>query len=223
MTFDINFHDDLPEKPALFLRLYEGSIGKSHFYFGFQTHLHDPNRPISPGRGLIYSRWGKMDLADAKIVSPGGFADGDPNTPFVGIRRLYPWGAHRYRVRFSQGERDANGVWYDLSIENLDNGEVSKIGSLKFPKEDGAYPLIKDKGWTMLQILRGVKYQKDVPHWHVSFEKVRIGKELNAPQNINVDYQQTESADIFVKDEGKNGASIELMLQPYAKNQHSDE
>ncbi|HEY9730494.1 MAG TPA: serine/threonine-protein kinase [Drouetiella sp.] len=222
MTFDINFHDELPKTPVLFLRLYEGEIGSSHFYFGFQTHLHDPQRPISPGRGLIFSRWGKMDYSDARIVMPGGFADGSPDAPFVGIRRLYPWGAHRYRVHLAMGNRDADGVWYDLSIENLDTNEVSKIGSLKFPKEKGEYPLIKDKGWTMLQILRGVKYQKDVPHWHVSFEKVRIGKDTNAQQNINVDYKQSEAADIFVKDEGKNGATIELLMQPYAKNQHSE-
>lgn len=222
LTFDINFHDELPKTPVLFLRLYEGSIGNSHFYFGFQTHLHDPHKPISPGRGLIYSRWGKMDPADARIVLPGGFADGNPDTPFIGVRRLYPWGAHRYRVRLSAGERDGAGVWYDLSIENLDTKEISKIGSLKFPKENGEYPLIKDRGWTMLQILRGVKYQKDVPRWHVSFEKVRIGKDMNVPQNINVDYQQSEAADIFVKDEGKEGASIELLMQPVPKNQQAE-
>ncbi|MBS1955321.1 MAG: serine/threonine protein kinase [Cyanobacteria bacterium SZAS-4] len=222
LTFDLNFHDELPKGPVLFLRLYEGAIGKNHFYIGFQTNLHDPEKAHSPGHGMIYSRWGTDKLSDARIVKPGGFADANPETPFVGIRRIYPWGAHRYRIRLSQGERDDKGVWYVLSIENLDTKEVQEMGSLKFPKENGQYPLIKDRGWTMLQILRGVKYQKDVPHWRVSFEKVRIGKDLIRPQNIQVDFKQSEAADVFVKDEDKQGGTIELLMQPYAKNQHSE-
>lgn len=82
--------------------------------------------------------------------------------------------------------------------------------------------MIKDRGWTLLQILRGVKYQKDVPHWRVSFEKVRVGKDLKGHQNIQVDFKQSEAADVFVKDEDKEGGTIELLMQPYAKNQHSE-
>lgn len=222
LTFDLNFHDELPKGPVLFLRLYEGSIGKNHFYIGFQTNLHDPDKAHSPGHGMIYSRWNTDKLSDARIVKPGGFADSNTEVPFVGIRHIYPWGAHRYRVRLSQGERDDKGVWYVLSIENLDTKEVQEMGSLKFPKENGEYPLIRNQGWTMLQILRGVKYQKDVPHWRVSFEKVRIGKDLSAHQNIQVDFRQSEAADVFVKDEDKDGGTIELLMQPYAKNQHSE-
>ncbi|CAN5399305.1 hypothetical protein BH10CYA1_BH10CYA1_00240 [soil metagenome] len=222
LTMNIDIHDELPKGPVLFLRLYEGSIGKNHFYFGFQTDLHNPQKAHSPGRGMIYSAWNLRDLADSRIVSPGGFADVDPNTPFVGIRRLYPWGVGKYRIRLAQGERDDKGIWYVLTIENLATREVQEMGSLKFPKENGEYPLINNKGWTMLQVLRGVKYRKDVPHWHISFDKVYVGKESGERQNNNVGFQDSNCADVFVKDDGTTQSSVELYLKPYAKNQHSE-
>ncbi len=220
LEFDLRFYNDLPPGPVVFLRLYEGEIGSSHFYIGFQTNLHDPNKPISPGRGMIFSRWKTANLADAR-VAPLGWTEVDPKTPFVGLRHLYPWTNHRYRVRLSGVDPDETGIWYQLSIEDLDTGKAEIMGALKFPKEQGQYPLIKDRGWSMIQILRGVKYEKDIPHWHFAFNHIYLDKNYYGNPKVQVDYGQPDAADVYVQNEGSSNSAIHVLMHPDTKNQHS--
>lgn len=114
-----------------------GKIAGSGFYFGMQTDVSRPGKPI---RGFLFSRWGRARSDDAE-PAPGGWhsaltheqsREGD----FVGVRLAYPWGAGRYTFRLEPIAQDNVGTWINLQIHDHQTDQRIDAGSLRFPGSD---------------------------------------------------------------------------------------
>ena len=136
------------------------------FYFGVQT---DANRR---GKALIYSRWGTRDLANARYAETDGWTESSGHEgDFIGVRRLYNWGAGDYRVRIAPDGLDSDGEWFGLWITDLDTDTITWIGSLKFPLLDGT-TRIAPRSYTTIEIYGVAPIRPiDIPQWHVSVQR----------------------------------------------------
>lgn len=137
------------------------------FYFGIQTNLQ------GRGKGLLFSRWGTMDLANVKSPgTPDSWVEaGDYEGQFVGVRRLYNWTNHHYVLRLSSSteEDDEIGRWYHFTFIDTETGEETYVGGLRFFKDaNGKYPSILTQGYgCWIEQPVAVSAPEDVPKWTI--------------------------------------------------------
>jgi hypothetical protein len=172
LEMSVRFDNDPTTSDVLFFstELFCGTPKlRNTFYFGIQTNVQ------GRGKGLIYSRFGTLDPADAEI----------PNTPeawsvsssteggFVGVRRLYNWTAAPYILRIAQVRDDSIGRWYGFWLIDPVHGVNSYAGALRFPKDaDGVYPLIMVEGFgSFIEHANAVPAAQSVPLWEVSVDR----------------------------------------------------
>ena len=138
------------------------------FYFGLQTNV---QRRV---KGLIFSRWGTRDLANARVADAveGWTQSSGHEGDFIGVRRAYDWGAGEYRVRFAPDGSEADGEWFGLWITDKARGVTTWIGSLKFPYLNGEAVLNQQSIYTTVEIY-GVRSIRpiDIPEWRVSLKR----------------------------------------------------
>ena len=117
---------------GLYFMLCNAWVEDEVVYFGLQSNVQDGSPPHGwMGKGLIFSRWGTRDLANART---DGFTQSSGHEgDFIGVRRLYEWGAGDYEVRFAPDGEDPEGRWFGLWITDLEDGTTTWIGSLRFP------------------------------------------------------------------------------------------
>ena len=138
MIFDFTIHNDpgdFSDAHGLYFMVCYGWVDDSAFYFGLQTDVFDPALGKRRGKGLIFSRWGGRDLADAQIAGGNdGWAQSSGHEgDFIGVRRAYDWGAGDYQMRITADGEDDDGEWYAVWLTDEDTGETLWVGSLKFP------------------------------------------------------------------------------------------
>ena len=173
LVMDITIHNDpgdFSDDHGLYLMLCHSSISDVEFYFGLQTDVYDPDRG-GRGKGLIFSRWKTRDLANARVADPKeGWTDSSGHEgDFIGVRRLYDWGAGDYRVRFAPDGSDAEGEWFGLWITDQADGETTWVGSMRFPHLKGE-ATISSPTYSTIEIYGGPIRPIDIPEWHVSIE-----------------------------------------------------
>ena len=150
---------------GLYFMLCNAWVEDEAFYFGLQSNVQDGSPPHGwMGKGLIFSRWGTRDLADART---DGFTQSSGHEgDFIGVRRLYEWGAGDYEVRFAPDGEDPEGRWFGLWITDLEDGTTTWIGSLRFPLgsrvDAPTYSTVEIYGRPLRPI--------DIPVWHVSMK-----------------------------------------------------
>ena len=147
---DLTLHNDVDDRPGLYLQVYQGQIGDVGFYLGLQTDVYRPKQG-GQGKGLIFSRWKMRREADARPVSGGWIESSGHEGDFVGIRRKYAWGKGKYRLRLTALDEDDQGVWYGFFILDYGTNQEDYAGSLRFPPTKGQRPRIKDGGGTWLE------------------------------------------------------------------------
>ena len=151
---------------GLYLMLGSSYISDTQFYFGIQT---DAN---SRGKGLIFSRWKTRELTNARYDETHGWTESSGHEgDFIGVRRLYNWGAGNYRIRIAPDGLESDGEWFGLWIIDLGTDVTTWIGSLKFPLLSGEAK-IKPNSYSTIEIY-GIPMIRpiDIPQWHVSIER----------------------------------------------------
>ena len=137
LTTDVTIHNDLDSffgDHGIYLILGQGHISGEGYYFGIQTDVSDPTIGRSRGKGLIFSRWGTRDLANARIADDGWTESSGHEGDFIGVRRSFDWGDGDYRLRLAPDGKDADGEWFSLWITDLNSDTTTWIGALKFPR-----------------------------------------------------------------------------------------
>ncbi len=175
LTTDFTIHndvDDFSDEHGLYLMLGSTSIAGEDFYFGLQTDTDAPEPPHRCGKGVIFSRWGTRDLANARYAEEDGWPQSSGHEgDFIGVRRSYDWGAGNYRIRIAPDGLAADGEWFGLWITNRDSGETTWIGSLKFPLLNGNAK-IRPISYSTIEIYGNVPVRPiDIPQWHVSVSR----------------------------------------------------
>ena len=174
LATEFTIHNDvtLRGNHGLYLMLAYGSINGQDYYFGLQTDVHSPEPPFRRGKGLIFSRWGTRDLADARHSKEEGWTESSGHEgDFIGVRRSYGWGAGDYRVTLEpDGEPGKDGVWMGLWITDLETGDTTWAGSLKFPSADGP-AIISPASYSTVEIYGRRIRPIEIPQWHVSIKR----------------------------------------------------
>ena len=166
---DITIHNDVgdfSDQHGLYLMLGSSYISDTQFYFGIQT---DAN---SRGKGLIFSRWKTRELTNARYDETHGWTESSGHEgDFIGVRRLYNWGAGNYRIRIAPDGLESDGEWFGLWIIDIETDVTTWIGSLKFPLLSGEAK-IKPNSYSTIEIY-GIPMIRpiDIPQWHVSIER----------------------------------------------------
>jgi len=141
-------------------------IDGSQFYFAVQTDLEHPETG-SVGKGILFSRFGTSDEADARPAATG-FAASSTETNFVGVRLPFAWGAHLYGMRLARGEADGDADWFDLTITRVADGVETYAGSLRFPRRTPAVPAsMSNSTIAFVEIYSNATVYGDVPQWVV--------------------------------------------------------
>jgi hypothetical protein len=144
------------------------------FYFGLQTNVQ------GNGKGVLYSRWGTMDLSNAMVAPdlPANEAWSTASTTeggFIGVRRLIDWGTGKIVLTFrSMPEKDdAVGRWFGIWI-TTPAVKNAFCGALRFPKDTtGAYPLLMLNGaGSFVENYSADSSALDVPYWAFSIDSV---------------------------------------------------
>ena len=185
LVIEFTIHNDvepLRSGEGLYLMLAKSNISGVNFYFGLQTDVLDPETLLSRGRGLIFSRWDTLDLANARFAEEDGWTqsadrDGELIGDFIGVRRSYAWGAGDYRVRMAPDDaapQDSDGVWFGLRITELSTGDTTWIGSLKFPLQDGK-AVMQTPVYSTMELYAEIPGSRmrpiDIPTWRVSIQR----------------------------------------------------
>ena len=172
IEFTIHNNVALGGDQGLYLMLAHGSINGEDYYFGLQTDVYSPEPPTWRGKGLIFSRWGTRDLANARYSDKDGWTQSSGHEgDFIGIRRSYEWGAGDYRVTLApDGEPDEDGVWMGLWITNVQTDVTTWVGSLKFPANDG-HAIINPESYSTIEIYGRRIKPIEIPQWHVSIRR----------------------------------------------------
>ena len=181
LVIEFTIHNDVEPMGGgygLYLMLGGSRISGVNFYFGVQTDVKYPEVSLSHGKGLIFSRWGTRDLANARYAQEDGWAESSGHEgDFIGVRRSYAWGSGDYRVRLAPDEsapQDPAGVWFGLWITDLSTDETTWIGSLKFPLQDGK-AVIETPVYSTMEMYGEIPGSRirpiDIPTWHVSIKR----------------------------------------------------
>ena len=188
---------DWSDQHGLHLILMQNQISETGLFVALQTDVG------GRGKGLIFSRWGTNDLANARHSLTAGWtvsSGGD----FIGVRRLYDWVEGDYRVRIVPDGLETDGEWFSLWVTDLGSGETTWIGSLKFPLLDGTATMHPRSSATIELYGSGPIRPIDIPQWHVSlgrpsgdnafaewgFTTYPFDDHVNALPNSNVSYDE---------------------------------
>ena len=174
---------ELPE-PAngVYFMVAHSFIGDHGFYFGLQTNVLHSNGPFM-GPGIIFSRWGTRDLANARWDSENGFAQSSGHEgDFIGVRLLYDWGPGEYLLIMNG---DIGDGWWNVYGFNLSTYERFDVGSLRFPSGQ-----LSNKVYSTIEIYgAGSIDADDIPKIHVEMRKPFVG--YNEPNRV-VNFQSNK-------------------------------
>ena len=149
--------------------MYDANVNNTGCYFGLQTDVFKPGFGGS-GKGVIFSRWGEIDLSDAKPVQDGWVEGSGHEGDFVGVRINYDWTTRPYQLDLFYDSSDARGDWYKVAVKDLTNSVSKVVGSLRFPKSSPQG--ISNGGGTWTEVYnKGVK-KTPLPSWHVSVDSI---------------------------------------------------
>jgi hypothetical protein len=186
LDMDLTIRNDPATSDVLFFstELYCGTPSlRNAFYFGLQTNVQ------GQGKGLIFSRFGTQDASDAEAA---GTADSwavssDTEGGFVGVRRLYSWTSHHYRLRLRAIRDDSVGRWFGFSLFDVDSGTNSYAGALRFPKDAaGQFPHIMTEGFgSFVEHATSVSSPALVPFWDLTVGRPTANNDVYAAITAN--------------------------------------
>ena len=172
LVTDFTIHNDVgdwSDTHGYYLILLQNHILDKGVYFGLQT---DANRR---GKAVIFSRWGTLDLANARWDETNGWTESAGHEgDFIGVRRSYNWGVGDYRIRFAPDSNYSatDGAWLGLWITDLSTTTETWVGSLKFPLKNGTATLDRVHASATIELYGNPPIRPiDIPFWHVSVKR----------------------------------------------------
>ena len=172
LVTDFTIHNDVgdwSDTHGYYLILLQNHISDKGVYFGLQT---DANRR---GKAVIFSRWGTLDLANARWDETNGWTESAGHEgDFIGVRRSYNWGVGDYRIRFAPDSNYSatDGAWLGLWITDLSTTTETWVGSLKFPLKNGTATLDRVHASATIELYGNPPIRPiDIPFWHVSVKR----------------------------------------------------
>ena len=188
----LTVHEMPTEVPSpasgIYLMVANSFVGEHGFYFGLQTNMQHPDGH-HVGPGMIFSRWGTRDLANARWDSEDGFAQSSGHEgDFIGVRLHYAWGPGEYL--FIMNGDSGNG-WWTLYGFDLSAGRRFEVGQLWFP--DGQ---LSTKVYSTVEIYgSGPINANDIPAIHVEMQQPNMGYERPSRiMNFNSDAVPSSSS-----------------------------
>ena len=168
ITVDVEIHNDieLAGLNGIYLMVCSGDVDGIGYYFGLQTDVYKPGIGGS-GKGLIFSRWGTRDLANARIPGDGWTQSSGHEGDFIGVRRSYAWTAGKYRLRMGIDGEDDTGRWFSVWITDLTTNEETWIGSLRFPTRSRP-SLIGPRCYNTVEVYGSPIAPSSIPYWRVT-------------------------------------------------------
>ena len=167
LVMDFTIHSDpgdWSDRNGYFLILIASNIAGVSFYLGLQTD-------INGVKGIVYSRWGTRDLANARYDTDAGWTQSSGHEgDFIGVRRAYDWSVGSYRARLEPDGRDDDGEWFSGWLTNLDSGATTWVGALKFPHLNGG-AAIHPHIVSTLELYGAPMEPIMAPEWHVSVKR----------------------------------------------------
>jgi hypothetical protein len=138
LSIDLDLQGHVEPGQFVYIAALNGKISGDLFYFGFQSDLWNTNQRKSAGKGIIFSRWGKADKADARPTAPGwaeSLTDSQSGEgDFASIRLPFDWQQGRYVFRVeTRSAAPRTGLWADLAVIDKDRNRRIDVGSLRFP------------------------------------------------------------------------------------------
>ena len=172
LVTDFTIHNDVgdwSDTHGYYLILLQNHISDKGVYFGLQT---DANRR---GKAVIFSRWGTLDLANARWDETNGWTESAGHEgDFIGVRRSYNWRVGDYRIRFAPDSNYSatDGAWFGLWITDLSTTTETWVGSLKFPLKNGTATLDRVHASATIELYGNPPIRPiDIPFWHLSVKR----------------------------------------------------
>lgn len=182
---DLTFHR-APRGPAgVYLQVYDGAIGDTGQYFGFQYREVDGEVETN----VIWSRFGTRDT-DHLEEAPGGYHEaagyeGD----FLSVRYPYRFQEGTYTMHVRMDEATPRGVWYAMRIYDHQDGTWTDTGRLRFPwTEEGGVPYLRDGGGSWQEVFGGVTRPGAVSPFHLSLGGIYTLGRVVAPRAVRTAY-----------------------------------
>ena len=157
---EFTIHNDVGDWSGDFgyhLILLRNTISGTNFQFGLEAH--DNGRE----KGFIFGRWSVRQ--PEKTESPGLKVEA------LEMKRSYDWGAGDYRVRIAPDGLEGDGEWFSFWVTDLERGETTRLGSFKFPLQDGDAFMAPHASATIELYGKGPSRPVDIPEWHVSVRR----------------------------------------------------
>ena len=163
---------EMPERSGLFLMLSHHQVSGKVYYFGLQTDGQNSETPYeNMGPAFFFSCWCGRDLEDTRHDEEYGWTQSSGHEgDFIGVRRLYDWGAGSYHVRMGPDGRDQTGNWLSVWITDLATDETTWIGSIRFPRIRGE-ARIAGHVYSTLEVYGSWVRPIDISELHVSIER----------------------------------------------------
>lgn len=202
LTFEITIEAGDERRPGRYLQLYQGHIGGIGMYFGFQTDLSRPGC-TGQGHGLLFSRWGTRDRADAEPDKGGWIESAGHEGDFVGVRTAFAWRNGAYRCWLLPRRENSSAVWYEFRVEAVSNGAKASAGALRFPFQAGQRPMIHSGGVTWTEVYSDAHSADDVPYTRLDVTRIRANGGTLAPIRCDTAYnEQFLPADSVIQPDG---------------------
>lgn len=195
LAFEIELRGNTDPMPGRYYQLYDGHIGGVGSYFGLQTNLFRPGHGWQ-GQGMIFSRWRTRSPADARVAANGWIESAGHEGDFVGVRAKVPFSAGKFRCQLKVSDQDPAGVWYELTINDLQTGRSFSAGCLRFPEAK-----INSGGGTWTEVYFGARHEADIPETELQVVSITANNATLRPTQCRVCYQQNFAhSNAFVDD-----------------------
>ena len=181
LVFEFTIHNDVEPQGGGFgyyLMLGHTRISGVPFYFGVQTDVKYPDVALSYGKGSDLSPAGRPAIsptpATRRTAGRSRLITRETSSvcgvPTTGVRATTACG---WRPMTS-APQDPDGAWFGVWITDLSSGEITWIGSLKFPLQDGK-AVIETPVYTTMEFYAEIPGSQirpiDIPYWHVSMKR----------------------------------------------------
>ena len=185
LAFSVRLAGNLSRYPGRYLQLYQGHIGDTGFYLGFQTDVARPGAG-GQGHGLIFSRWGTRDSSNARPVADGWVENADHEGDFVGVRALLDWKAGDFFCDLRPVGTETAGTWFEFCVECKSDGKSFSAGSLRFPNWN-----IRSGGVSWTEVYSHAASEDSVPNTEMTVLEVTADDGRILPIRCDTTYNES--------------------------------
>ena len=179
-SMDIEISSDVPESSSLFIApIGLGSLGDATFYAGIQVSPVPMCPGLQGGRRGIFSSWKTLDAGDKRVEADGCSEMVTYENNALSVRRPLRWKQGKFTVSLVLIETDPVGRrWVALAVKDLQSGQITRIGSLRFPAGDYDFSRAM---MSFVEIFNYPTTTNQIPATTITFRNPRLNGETLKP------------------------------------------